>query len=230
VNLRNGRVRHKLTRLFRIDSTGLHRQKSAHLPAPGELANALNQHLGMLRFVVGARIIREEMRRTRVAKHLGRGTPSEVVEHARVDPGARGTVMSPFMNRTDRLYALVEELHRNGRRGRTAEWLAHCLEVSTRTVKRDILAPLPELEAAGTCWRGATCDRLVAGSDSTESGGQRSRRSRLYGEILCRSSGKRHRMHNLFRSASSERDARQHGYRESQKQHRAHCSGSYANT
>jgi len=59
---------------------------------------------------------------------------------------ARGTVMSPFMNRTDRLYALVEELHRNGRRGRTAEWLAQRLEVSSRTVKRDILA----LQSAGT--------------------------------------------------------------------------------
>jgi hypothetical protein len=41
----------------------------------------------MLRFVVGARFIREEMRRIRVAKHLGRGTPSEIVEHACVDPG-----------------------------------------------------------------------------------------------------------------------------------------------
>ena len=59
---------------------------------------------------------------------------------------ARGTIMLPFMNRTDRLYALVEELHRNGRRGRTAEWLAQRLEVSTRTVKRDILA----LQSAGT--------------------------------------------------------------------------------
>jgi predicted DNA-binding transcriptional regulator YafY len=54
--------------------------------------------------------------------------------------------MSPFMNRTDRLYALVEELRRNGRRGRTAEWLARRFEVSMRTVKRDIAA----LQAAGT--------------------------------------------------------------------------------
>lgn len=54
--------------------------------------------------------------------------------------------MSPFMNRTDRLYAIVEELRRTGRRGRTAEWLARRLEVSTRTVKRDILA----LQSAGT--------------------------------------------------------------------------------
>jgi predicted DNA-binding transcriptional regulator YafY len=54
--------------------------------------------------------------------------------------------MSPFMNRTDRLYAIVEELRRNGRRGRTAEWLAQRLEISTRTVKRDIAA----LQSAGT--------------------------------------------------------------------------------
>ncbi|MEZ4358943.1 MAG: WYL domain-containing protein [Kofleriaceae bacterium] len=50
------------------------------------------------------------------------------------------------MNRTDRLYALVEELRRSGRRGRTAEGLARQLEISTRTVKRDIAA----LQAAGT--------------------------------------------------------------------------------
>ncbi len=50
------------------------------------------------------------------------------------------------MNRTDRLYAIVEELRRSGRRGRNAEWLAARLEVSTRTVKRDIAA----LQAAGT--------------------------------------------------------------------------------
>jgi predicted DNA-binding transcriptional regulator YafY len=54
--------------------------------------------------------------------------------------------MSPFMNRTDRLYAIVEQLRRNGGRGRTAEWLAQQLEVSTRTIKRDIAA----LQSAGT--------------------------------------------------------------------------------
>ena len=42
------------------------------------------------------------------------------------------------MNRTDRLYALREELRRAGRRGRTAEKLADTFEVSVRTVKRDI--------------------------------------------------------------------------------------------
>jgi predicted DNA-binding transcriptional regulator YafY len=54
--------------------------------------------------------------------------------------------MSPFMNRTDRLYAIVEQLRRNGRRGRTADWLAQQLDVSMRTVKRDIAA----LQSAGT--------------------------------------------------------------------------------
>ncbi|MGH8867250.1 MAG: helix-turn-helix transcriptional regulator [Actinomycetes bacterium] len=44
------------------------------------------------------------------------------------------------MNRTDRLYALVEELRHAGSRGRTAERLADRFEVSTRTVKRDVSA------------------------------------------------------------------------------------------
>lgn len=50
------------------------------------------------------------------------------------------------MNRTDRLYAIVEQLRRRGRQGRTAEWLAQQLEVSTRTIKRDITA----IQSAGT--------------------------------------------------------------------------------
>jgi predicted DNA-binding transcriptional regulator YafY len=50
------------------------------------------------------------------------------------------------MNRTDRLYAIVEELRANGRRGRTAAWLARRFEVSSRTIKRDIAA----LQSAGT--------------------------------------------------------------------------------
>jgi predicted DNA-binding transcriptional regulator YafY len=54
--------------------------------------------------------------------------------------------MSPFVNRTDRLYAIVEELRANGRRGRTAAWLARRFEVSPRTIKRDIAA----LQSAGT--------------------------------------------------------------------------------
>ena len=44
------------------------------------------------------------------------------------------------MNRTDRLHALTEELRRAGSRGRTAQRLAAWLEVSTRTVKRDVSA------------------------------------------------------------------------------------------
>jgi predicted DNA-binding transcriptional regulator YafY len=44
------------------------------------------------------------------------------------------------VNRTDRLHALTEELRRAGSRGRTAARLAAWLEVSTRTVKRDIAA------------------------------------------------------------------------------------------
>jgi len=42
------------------------------------------------------------------------------------------------VNRTDRLHALTEELRRAGSRGRTAQRLAAWLEVSTRTVKRDV--------------------------------------------------------------------------------------------
>ncbi|HQD23093.1 MAG TPA: HTH domain-containing protein, partial [Arachnia sp.] len=42
------------------------------------------------------------------------------------------------MNRTDRLYALREELRRAGPRGRSAERLARTFEVSVRTIKRDI--------------------------------------------------------------------------------------------
>ena len=58
--------------------------------------------------------------------------------------------MSPFMNRTDRLYAIVEELRAAGRYGRKAQWLARRFEVSTRTIKRDIGA----LQGAGTAITG----------------------------------------------------------------------------
>ena len=44
------------------------------------------------------------------------------------------------MNRTDRLYAIVEELRAAGSRGRTAAALAGTFEVATRTVKRDVSA------------------------------------------------------------------------------------------
>ncbi len=44
------------------------------------------------------------------------------------------------MNRTDRLYAIVQELRLAGSRGRTAGWLAERFEVSGRTIKRDMRA------------------------------------------------------------------------------------------
>jgi len=44
------------------------------------------------------------------------------------------------VNRTDRLYALREELRRAGPAGRTATWLARQYAVSVRTIKRDISA------------------------------------------------------------------------------------------
>lgn len=44
------------------------------------------------------------------------------------------------MNRTDRLYALVEELRAVAPRPRTAKWLADRFEVSVRTIERDLLA------------------------------------------------------------------------------------------
>ena len=44
------------------------------------------------------------------------------------------------MNRTDRLYALVEELRAVAPRPRSARWLADRFEVSARTVERDISA------------------------------------------------------------------------------------------
>jgi predicted DNA-binding transcriptional regulator YafY len=44
------------------------------------------------------------------------------------------------MNRTDRLYALVEELRAVAPRPRSARWLANRFEVSARTVERDISA------------------------------------------------------------------------------------------
>jgi predicted DNA-binding transcriptional regulator YafY len=46
------------------------------------------------------------------------------------------------MNRTERLYALVEALRAAGPRGRTAAWLGERFEVSSRTIKRDVAALL----------------------------------------------------------------------------------------
>ena len=50
------------------------------------------------------------------------------------------------MNRTDRLYALVEELRAVSPRPRSATWLAERFEVSRRTIERDVSA----LQQAGT--------------------------------------------------------------------------------
>jgi predicted DNA-binding transcriptional regulator YafY len=44
------------------------------------------------------------------------------------------------MNRTDRLYAIAEQLRAAGPAGRTAGWLAARFEVSARTIKRDVTA------------------------------------------------------------------------------------------
>jgi predicted DNA-binding transcriptional regulator YafY len=46
------------------------------------------------------------------------------------------------VNRTERLYAIAEELRSAGPAGRTSRWLAQRLEVSVRTVKRDVDALL----------------------------------------------------------------------------------------
>ncbi len=57
------------------------------------------------------------------------------------------------MNRTDRLYALTEELRRVGPAGTTSARLARLFQVSSRTVKRDVStlqqAGLPVVAQAG---------------------------------------------------------------------------------
>lgn len=69
------------------------------------------------------------------------------------------------MNRTDRLYALVEELRAAGRRGRTARQLAGHFEVSVRTIERDLSAlgqagvPLASKQGRGG---GYTLDRSMS--------------------------------------------------------------------
>ncbi len=54
------------------------------------------------------------------------------------------------MNRADRLYAIVEELRAVSPRQRTAAWLARRLDISARTVERDLKA----LRESGVAIRG----------------------------------------------------------------------------
>src|SRR5262249_5261482 len=62
----------------------------------------------------------------------------------RLGRGQRGVSVAggslPVVNRTDRLYALVEELRAVAPRPRSARQLAGKYEVSTRTIERDVLA------------------------------------------------------------------------------------------
>jgi predicted DNA-binding transcriptional regulator YafY len=51
-----------------------------------------------------------------------------------------GSLTVARVNRTDRLYALVEELRAVAPRPRSAHWLAQRFEVSSRTIERDISA------------------------------------------------------------------------------------------
>ena len=64
------------------------------------------------------------------------------------------------MNRTDRLYALVEELRAATPGVRTARDLSEIFEVSTRTIERDILA----LQEAGVPIHGAAGRRAATRS------------------------------------------------------------------
>ena len=76
---------------------------------------------------------------------------------------ARG--YAPAVNRTDRMYALVEELRAAGQRGRTARQLAAHFEVSVRTIERDLSAlgqagvPLATKQGRGG---GFTLDRSMS--------------------------------------------------------------------
>src|SRR5262249_3492270 len=55
-------------------------------------------------------------------------------------PGVGGWDYGSRVNRTDRLYAIVEELRARSPRPTSAATLAQRFEVSTRTIERDLLA------------------------------------------------------------------------------------------
>ena len=58
--------------------------------------------------------------------------------------GGNHRLYSAQVNRTDRLYALVDELRRVSPRTRSATWLAGRFEVSVRTIERDLDALVVE--------------------------------------------------------------------------------------
>src|SRR5258707_13189541 len=64
--------------------------------------------------------------------------PPEPPGNSRWNVGARA--YAGLVNRTDRLYALAEELRAVAPRPRSARWLADRFEASTRTIERDISA------------------------------------------------------------------------------------------
>jgi predicted DNA-binding transcriptional regulator YafY len=71
--------------------------------------------------------------------------PNPSTQSATGYPPSPGRAFLGRVNRTDRLYALVEELRAIAPRARTAHQLANHFEVSVRTVERDISA----LQASG---------------------------------------------------------------------------------
>lgn len=79
-----------------------------------------------------------------VARAAPPKTPKPPQRAPRCLPGAASTPGSGNrlceVNRTDRLYALAEELRAAGAAGRTSQRLAEIFEVSTRTIERDISA------------------------------------------------------------------------------------------
>jgi predicted DNA-binding transcriptional regulator YafY len=101
----------------------------------------------------GVPVHQEGGRRRGSRVQLGRPLPLELVPARRPESGASGRSAlgcrqcrgsgCPYagaVTRTDRLYALVEELRRVAPRPRSARLLAERFEVSTRTIERDLSA------------------------------------------------------------------------------------------